>query len=556
MGKKFFSRGKKDMTDEQIQDVLSANCVPTKASTSRTSKFSAYNDYAQQVASSQGRRVPGPNSNPYANPAVPGALPGAAPGAPTQAPSGSPYGGPSTSNPYAAAAAIGYNPQQSSSSSSANNAYLSPYANPSSQYNNNGHSNGNSRSTSPAPSYRTVDNNATSSPYSQAASQYGNRFGSQSGPSSDPALEAQKNQLFAGAKVPSQQQQQQPPSQQQQQPSGSAMSAPNRAALFGAAVSQPSQQPPNQNSPYSAAFNDNAAQESAQARFKNKRPDEYTAEEELLYMTTTQGQGSRRPSANGQGNGTQAMSFDDDGHGEDVNSEDEDVEGIKTQMKFIKRDDVQLTRSALRSAAYADESSRNTLGMLGSQGEILNNVERSLELASTQNRIASEKTRELKTLNRSMFAPHVANPFNSKRRAQEKEEQIKAERLRQQVARETLRSNEYDSQQRIMNGMGADKFGPPAGGAGGSATAQKYKRNYRERSKYQFEADSEDEALEDEIDGNLDAIYQAAKNLHKKAIVTNEEIVRQNEQIARIAENVDSLDIGVHLNSNRLMNIK
>lgn len=43
--------------------------------------------------------------------------------------------------------------------------------------------------------------------------------------------------------------------------------------------------------------------------------------------------------------------------------------------------------------------------------------------------------------------------------------------------------------------------------------AQK-QQSLAERSKYQFEADSEDEAMEDEIDQNLDMLHGAAKRLH------------------------------------------
>jgi hypothetical protein len=47
-----------------------------------------------------------------------------------------------------------------------------------------------------------------------------------------------------------------------------------------------------------------------------------------------------------------------------------------------------------------------------------------LDLASSQNRIAEEKARELKTLNRSMFAVHVANPFTSGSRRDERDRKI------------------------------------------------------------------------------------------------------------------------------------
>ena len=104
--------------------------------------------------------------------------------------------------------------------------------------------------------------------------------------------------------------------------------------------------------------------------------------------------------------------------------EEEDVQATKQEIKFIKQQDVASTRNALRIAAMAEETGRQTLERLGAQGESIHNTERNLDLASNQNRLAAEKARELKTLNRSMFAVHVANPFTSSRRIAEREAQV------------------------------------------------------------------------------------------------------------------------------------
>lgn len=230
----------------------------------------------------------------------------------------------------------------------------------------------------------------------------------------------------------------------------------------------------------------------------------------------------------------------------EMDSEDEDVEAIKGQMRFTKQQSAQSTRNALRIAAEAEESGRNTLGMLGSQGERLANTEHNLSLASTQNKIAEEKARELKKLNRSLFAIHASNPFSAKRRLQEKEQQIKADHRQGQIEREARRQTAYDSSQRVQGGLKSK-----------SELAQKYKqRNTLERSKYQFEADSEDEDIENEIDDNLDGISSAVGRLNKLAVTTNDEVNRQNERLDVIADNTDNLDINVHLNTSRLANIK
>lgn len=234
-----------------------------------------------------------------------------------------------------------------------------------------------------------------------------------------------------------------------------------------------------------------------------------------------------------------------------VEEEDEDIEQIKGQIRFTKQESVNSTRNALRLAAEAEESGRNTLGMLGSQGELIANTESSLALAATQNKIAEEKARELKAVSGSIFKPHVSNPFNSRRKEEEKEAMIKQQKQQEQVARENRRQIAYESQQRVMGGLS---------GSGPSETAQKYRNQQRsgtaERQKYQFEADSEDEDLENEIDSNLDALYDVSGRLKKLALSTNEEVTRQNERLDNIANQTDDLDVNVHLNTSRLANIK
>lgn len=232
-----------------------------------------------------------------------------------------------------------------------------------------------------------------------------------------------------------------------------------------------------------------------------------------------------------------------------LDSEDEDVEAIKGQIRFTKQESVNSTRNTLRLAAEAEESGRNTLGMLGAQGERIANTEQNLALAEVQNKHAEEKARELKTLNRSLLKPHISNPFNSKRKAQEKEAQIRAQYQQEQIRRENRRQLAYTSQQRVMNGLN---------GNGMSETALKYKRENasEERKKYQFENDSEDEDLESEIDNNLDGIHAAAKRLNKLALATNEEVTSQNERLDRIGDQTDVLDVNVHLNTSRLASIR
>lgn len=233
--------------------------------------------------------------------------------------------------------------------------------------------------------------------------------------------------------------------------------------------------------------------------------------------------------------------------------EDEDVEAVKQQIRFTKQQSAASTRNALRHAAEAEESGRNTLGMLGSQGERLYNIHSTLALATTQHKIAEDKAKELKTVTRSMFAPHVSNPFNSKRRAQEKEDKVRRERAVAQVEREQRRRDAYDSQQRVVGALDGTEVG------GKSKHRKEMMSKYGSRpgrDRYQFEADEEDDILEDEIDNNLDELSGAASRLKKLGLAMNEEVEQQNTKLDQIAEQTDDLDISVHLNTARLAGIR
>lgn len=212
--------------------------------------------------------------------------------------------------------------------------------------------------------------------------------------------------------------------------------------------------------------------------------------------------------------------------------EEEDVAATKQQIKFMKQEDVSSTRNALRIAQQAEETGRATLARLGAQGERIHNTEKNLDIASSHNRMAEEKAKELKTLNRSMWAVHVSNPFTANSRRAKADEQILARHQSEREEREATRKEQWGTQQRME-----DNFrGLQPGDVG--YRAPQTKANLAERSKYQFEADSEDDEMENEIDSNLDALSHAAGRLNLLARATGEEVDRQNEHITRISQKV------------------
>ena len=74
-------------------------------------------------------------------------------------------------------------------------------------------------------------------------------------------------------------------------------------------------------------------------------------------------------------------------------------------------------------------------------------------------------------------------------------------------------------------------------GAGGPAK----KSTLADRAKYQFEADSEDDEMENEIDSNLDALHGAAKRLGTLGRAMGQEVETQNKHLARIDGKTDKV---------------
>ena len=208
--------------------------------------------------------------------------------------------------------------------------------------------------------------------------------------------------------------------------------------------------------------------------------------------------------------------------------EEEEVTATKQEIRFMKREDVSSTRNALRIAAQAEETGRDTLARIGAQGERIHNTEKNLDLTANHNRLAEEKAKELKTLNKSMFAVHVSNPFTASSRARQRDEDVMDKHRMERAEREATRKAGFETEQRLQK-----TFKNLQPGDAGYSAAKK-QSSLAERAKYQFEADSEDEEMENEIDTNLDALSGAATRLNGLAKATGKEIDEQNQHLERI----------------------
>lgn len=214
--------------------------------------------------------------------------------------------------------------------------------------------------------------------------------------------------------------------------------------------------------------------------------------------------------------------------------EEESIQGIKQEMRHIKQGDVASTRNALRVAAQAEETGRATLARLGAQGEMVHGAEKNLDMATVEGRLAQEKARELKTLNKSMFAVHVSNPFTSSSRRRERDERILNTHREERDARDTTRGEAYQTSARMERVFRDIDREAAKQGKGKKA-------GVTERAKYQFEADSEDEGMEDEIEQNLDLLGGAAGRLNGLAKATGRELDEQNRHLERITGKVSDI---------------
>ncbi|KAA8644103.1 hypothetical protein EYZ11_008425 [Aspergillus tanneri] len=228
--------------------------------------------------------------------------------------------------------------------------------------------------------------------------------------------------------------------------------------------------------------------------------------------------------------------------------EEEEIQGIKQDIRFIKQGDVASTRNALRIAAQAEETGRETLARLGAQGERIHDTEKHLDIAKVEGRVAEEKARELKTLNKSMFAVHVSNPFTSAQRRRDRDEKILNTHREERAAREGTRQEAFVTNQRMERTFREieREAGKP----------QRGKRNMADRAKYQFEADSEDEAMENEIEQNLDLLSGAAGRLNGLAKATGRELDEQNRHLERITAKSDYVSDQVAMNHAKLDRIR
>ena len=287
-------------------------------------------------------------------------------------------------------------------------------------------------------------------------------------------------------------------------------------------ASRTNQQPPPPSSRPAAAprgYSNESVDVNRNALFGNRPPPQ------------TDASGRSRIAYSGHGASNEPDRFND--YQQQAQDDEEDVEAIKQEIRFTKQESLSSTRNAIRIASEAEETGRNTLTRLGAQSEKLSGIERNLDVSAAHARIAEAKARELKTLNRSMFAVHVSNPFTSRSRAEDEERKIVERHEMEREERERNRKYAYDSAQRVNSALNK-----PGSGRRFNAKESKGRTGIVGRSAFSFEADEEDVHIEKDIDANLNTLSDITSRLKGLALATQTEIDAQNKKLDQIGDKV------------------
>lgn len=241
--------------------------------------------------------------------------------------------------------------------------------------------------------------------------------------------------------------------------------------------------------------------------------------------------------------------YDEENNYEDLTpeqQEEKEYRKLKLAQKQERGIGIDSTQRTLAMLNQAEETGMRTLANLGSQGERLNKVEQNLNMSSVHARNAEAKTKELKTLNRSMFAIHMENPLTKKKRLAAQEQAIIDQSQADRQDREVVRGAGYRDQQAMENFFN-------------QMEEQRAKSSQmRSDSKYNFDDSDDEEDREDEmtLERNQREIGQGLGRLKMIASEQGNVIRRQNDVIDRIGNKTDGVTDHVIKNSAKLKTFK
>lgn len=231
---------------------------------------------------------------------------------------------------------------------------------------------------------------------------------------------------------------------------------------------------------------------------------------------------------------------------------DASIQGTKQEIKTIKKETIDSTQNALRIATQAESTGIEILQSLGGQKEKLLDAEENLEEADIEMAIAGEKVRKIKRLNRSLWAV-IRNPFAMIRRARRgkriEERRVRLGEMRRERREATQTHTHTPAVEEITPPTLTEVVEEPAEDKATVITSSLPKR--AERMRFQFEADSDDEEIENEIEQNIEHLYGATIRLKSVGLAINQELEAQSTLVRRIVVQVDRNDDQVALNAHR-----
>ncbi|KAM0259518.1 hypothetical protein ACHAQJ_003244 [Trichoderma viride] len=264
--------------------------------------------------------------------------------------------------------------------------------------------------------------------------------------------------------------------------------------------------------------------------------------EQKQQLSTTSPAPNSQPGASG---GSSYGGYGEQREMTEEEQEEADYQAVVAEKRQVQQESVASVSRSVQMARQANEVGRATLARLGAQGERLHNTEKNLDLAANQNKIAQDRAAELKTLNGSMFAVHVGNPFTSKQRQAKADEDIMTRHRSEREQREATRRDGYAATQRMEQNM--RQFGNTG------MSRQGRKKDY---GKFNLDDEEGADELEDQIDDGLTELEGQVKMMNMVGRAIGQEVDVQNSQIDRIMNKSDAVDDATRMNRERLARIR
>ncbi|KAF4445080.1 hypothetical protein F53441_11004 [Fusarium austroafricanum] len=257
-------------------------------------------------------------------------------------------------------------------------------------------------------------------------------------------------------------------------------------------------------------------------------PSEPDSNRDNLFAGAQERQAQRQqPANNGPQSGAAGGSYGGYGEERELTAEEQEeaeYQSILAEKRQLQQESASSVNRSVQMARQANEVGRATLARLGAQGERLNNTEKHLDLAANQNKIAQDRAAELKTLNGSMFAVHVSNPFTSKQRKAKADEEVMTRHRTEREQREATRRDGFQANQRMeSNFRDMNTAGRPR--------QQPRKKDY---GKFNLEDEEGADELEDQIDDGITELEGQVSMMNMVGRAIGKEVDSQNKQIDRI----------------------